>query len=104
MKLTAKQKFMNKVSDIRDDIDILLRRDLSLRFRILNLLSGDRIRTDLAVASWQIRDAISVYNTIPEHKALCDGEMSAEDYEHIIDRMMWYIKRADKNIKDICVK
>ena len=46
--LTFKQKLANKFSDFKDDIHFLRRKDVSLRFKILNILSGDLLRNNLA--------------------------------------------------------
>ena len=102
--MTFKQKLCNRISDFRDDIDFLLRKDVSARFKLLNVISGDRLRPMVAFVACRTSDAKKVFDSIPEYKKLqaefFGGELSAEDYDAIIDRIMWYVERADKDIRD----
>lgn len=46
----------NWLSNLQDDLDFLLRKEVSLRFKILNILSGDKLRNNLAVAMMALHD------------------------------------------------
>lgn len=102
--MTFKQKLCNRVSDLRDDIDFLRRKDVSVRFKVLNIISGDRLRPMVAFAACRTADAKKVFDSIPDYKKMqrefFGGDLSAEDYEAIIARIMWYVERADKDIRD----
>ena len=102
----------NKVISVKDkvevwffdrecDIDFLRRKDVSLRFKILNLLSGDKLRPLMAFPTIHISDAIRAYNKVPEYAALYDGELIAEDYEYIIHRIMWEVTKAKECLDDV---
>ena len=102
--MTFKQRLCNRISDFRDDVDFLRRKDVSARFKVLNLISGDRLRPMVAFAACWTEYAKNVFDNMTEYKRVqkefFGGELSAEDYEAIIARMMWYVERADKDIRD----
>lgn len=89
----------------KDDIDFLRRDDVSTRFKILNLLSGDRLRRVIAFPSLSIRNAIREYNDLPENEelydVLYDGETPADVYKSYLTSIMWYVNDAKSSLNDI---
>lgn len=66
--MTIPEKLQNKFSDLHDDISFLKRKDVSWRFKILNVLSGDRLRLAIAIPCMNLDSLIDHYNDIYEFK------------------------------------
>ena len=96
--MTVFEKLKNRMSDLHDDISFLKREDVSLRFKVLNLLSGDRLRSFLVFPFVNIHDAQRTYNLLPELKAT--GELEQGEYEWLLDKIMWNVNRAEKDLRD----
>ncbi len=94
------QKLMNVVSDIRDDIKTLSNRELSPRFRFLNLLSGDRLRVELAFAQCHINDAEENLRDLSDRFGGDDAPTPA-DIEYDVTAALWHLRRARKNLQEI---
>ena len=99
--MTVFEKLSNRINNMRFDLEFLRRKDVSLRFKILNILSGDRLRPAVAFVAARISDVIRNYNYIAEYKALNDGVLDEAGAEYIIDMMHFYAEHAAKDVSDI---
>lgn len=90
-----RDRLLNIVSDINDDIHFLKRRDVSLRFKVLNLISGDLLRNYLAVASLNIQQAMQSWERISE-----DG-IHPEEFGYYLNDIGWRLNKASKDVEDI---
>lgn len=70
-------------------------KSVSLRCKIMNLISGDRfclknsgVLYHIDTASRYLRDAVG------------DQEMTADEYRNLIHAVLWHLKVADKNARD----
>ena len=100
-KLSRKTRIMNWFGARQDDINFLLRKDVSVRFKILNILSGDRLRSFLVFPALELADARRTYDDLPEIKAIFEGENLEDHYEHLIYRIMWFVDRAYDDLHDM---
>ena len=98
---SLKNKVVCWVSDRIDDIHFLSRKDVSVRFKLLNVLSGDRLRRNMAFPLINLKSAKDLYDEIPEYKSMFDGDDLIPHYEYIMDCMAWYIERANNDLSDI---
>lgn len=98
--MTLKDKLMSKLSDIRDDIDFLRRDDVSTLFKVLNIISGDRLRNYVAFAAFGVYQVQMYFEHLEDLKSAY-GELSADDYEAWADVLLWYVNRASKHLDDI---
>ena len=99
-------KFKNKiacwVSDRKDDIDFLRRDDVSTLFKVLNLISGDRLRVNLCFANLAVRDIKDQYDQIAELKAIFADDLTIEEYDSWVQNVIgWYIDRAMRDCEDL---
>lgn len=98
--MTILEKVKNKINDLYDDISFLKRKDVSWRFKILNLISGDRLRHDLAITCMQFDQRIEWKN------GLCEfiekhPDISKEDLISYIKACDWRMDRIRKDLWDI---
>lgn len=90
---TFLEKVRNKLSDLGDDISFLKRKDVSWRFKILNLISGDRLRFEMAINCMNADQAI---------KGLKDFYELIEKYPDTSKEVVNYFKAAnDWNLKQL---
>lgn len=92
--MTVYQKISNFFSDRADDIRILFDKDLSLRFRLLNLLSWDNLRPNVAILGLRISDA---------RKTCCKMQYAKTEDERdfYLSQLRWLLDRAETDIRDI---
>ena len=94
------EKIQNKLSDLHDDICFLYRKEVSWRFKILNILSGDRLRFDIACTLASINELKTNY----EHKLSLietNKDISKEELILYYKSLDWKIKRVRNEIIDI---
>lgn len=70
-------------------------RSVSLRCKIMNLVSGDRFRLNNSGVLYHL-DTASRYLW----DAVDDPEMTADEIRNLIYAVLWHLKRADKNARD----
>lgn len=100
--MNIRAKIANWFSDRRDDLDFLRRRDISLRFKILNILSGDRLRAYLAFAGCAIHDVKRYYDQIAELKSDFGEDLTLADYDGWVRNVIgWHIDKAVRHHDDI---
>ena len=92
--MTVYQKISNFFSDRADDIRILFDKGLSMRFRLLNLLSLDNLRPNIAFLALRISDA---------RKVCCKMQYAKTEDERDfwLSRLRWVLDRAETDIRDI---
>lgn len=98
--MTLKDKLMSKLSDIRDDIDFLRRDDVSTLFKVLNIISGDRLRNYVAFAAFSMHQVKTYFDNLEEWKS-SQEQVSADVYQKWADMVSWHVDRAYKNVDDI---
>ena len=95
--MTILKKLQNKLSD---DISFLKRKDVSWRFKILNLISGDRLRLDLAITCMQFDERIKWKNGLYEFMEK-NPDISKEELISYIKACDWRMDRIRKDLWDI---
>ena len=97
--MTVHEKLQNKLSDLHDDISFFKRKDVSWRFKILNVLSGDRLRLAIAIPCMQLDSLIEQHNDIYEFKEKHNADPNdvVEYYKSLDQRM----DRLKKDLWDI---
>lgn len=79
-----------------------LRDDVSMSFKLLNLLSGDRLRNFTSFACMTVHDVKRYYDMIAELKAEYGDDLTLEKYDRFITRELgWHIDRAVRNCDDL---
>lgn len=95
--MTFKENLANKLSDLKDDLHFLKRKDVSWRFKILNLLSGDRLRFNLMCLSLDLNRTSEHLNTVDRNISIIDEPIA----ENGIKVLQKDLKRLDSDINDI---
>ena len=97
---TFLEKVRNKLSDLGDDISFLKRKDVSWRFKILNLISGDRLRFDLAISCMDIHQSTewldNFYEFVEQYP-----DTSKEEIISFLKACEWRVRRVNKDLLDI---
>ena len=70
-------------------------KSISLRCKIMNLISGDRFRLNNAGVLYHLDTARDYL-----HDAAYDYDMTADEYRNLIHAVLWHLKVADKNARD----
>lgn len=92
--MTILEKLQNKFSDLHDDISFLKRKDVSWRFKILNVLSGDRLRLAIAIPCMKLDNLIDHHNDIYEFKEKYNTDPNdLVEYYKGLDREMDRLKK-----------
>ena len=100
-----KDKIEELFGDISDYLHWWKRKDVSLRFKILNLLSGDRLRLEIAFPAMDAKDLKDEWNWIFDPRLEINWENPSEDdikmilssYKHL----EWRIDRIRKDLLDV---
>lgn len=94
---TFLEKVRNKLSDLGDDISFLKRKDVSWRFKILNLISGDRLRLEMAIncmnADQVIEGVKDIYEFIEKYP-----DTSKETIVNYLKGNDWNLKQLKKDL------
>lgn len=100
--MTRKEKIMDWAFDHCEWLHFLLRDDVSLRFKVLNLLSGDRLRLCVAFTNVRMHDVKHYYDMIAELKAAFNDDLTLEEYDDWIQNHLgWHIDRAARECQDL---
>ncbi|MBP5597128.1 MAG: hypothetical protein J6Y02_17230 [Pseudobutyrivibrio sp.] len=95
--MTILERLQNKLSD---DISFLKRKDVSWRFKILNLISGDRLRLEMAINCMNADQSIEwldeFYKFIEKYP-----DTSKEDLVSYMKACDWRIRGMKKDLWDI---
>lgn len=92
--MTIPEKLQNKFSDLHDDISFLKRKDVSWRFKILNVLSGDRLRLAIAIPCMNLDSLIDHHNDIYEFKEKYNADPNdVVEYFKGLDHEMGRLKK-----------
>ena len=83
-------------------LHFLLRDDVSARFKILNLLSGGRLRNFTCFACLTVHDVKRYYDMIAELKAEFGDDLTLDEYDGFVtSHLGWQIDRAVRNCDDL---
>ena len=97
--MTILEKLQNKLSDLYYDISFLKRKDVSWRFKILNVLSGDRLRLAIAIPCMQLDSLIEQHNDIYEFKEKYSADPN--DVVEYYKGLDWKMGSLKKDLLDI---
>ena len=100
---TIKERYLE--SNLSDYIDFWKRKDVSLKFKILNMLSGDTLRSGIAFPAMSARQLKSSYEDIfdPKYEINWDNP-TKEDIELIIfhyKNLHWEIDHIHDDLLDL---
>lgn len=98
MALTLKNKIARWVSDRKDDIDFLRSDNVSTLFKILNILSGDRLRSWLIFAYATVVDIKRAYDDLLEVKEEFN-DISFEEYDSWVETLLE--ERIDRAVREL---
>jgi len=96
-----KKRFMNWAFCYCPSLHFLLRDDVSVRFKIANLITGDRLRPAVAFANMAAKTAKKRYDEFAEIKGLCNDEITCEEYKTAIGALRFYIDKVASEVQDI---
>ena len=97
--MTLLEKLQNKLSYFRDDLDFLMHKDVSWRFKILNFLSGDILRNYLAVTCAEMNDLIQRHKDIAEYQEKYG--IAPEEIVEYYKGLDYKMERLKKDLWDI---
>lgn len=86
MTLTIRQRIGNWVSDRKDELDILRRKDFSWRFKLATILTNGQLRIDTGSILYHLNNA---------RTRIKDGSS--------VELVLWHLDRASKAAEDIWV-
>lgn len=103
--IKIKTKIVNFFSNLKDDFDFWKRKDVSLRFKILNMLSGDRLRIGVAFPAMCIRGLQTDYAELFSDKYNIDWDNPSKTDLQIIAghyrNMEWRINDISNDLNDL---
>ena len=92
-----KERILNELADLKSELHWWTRNDVSFKFKIMNLISGDRLRVQVASTNHnldqiqEMLDKASAY----ENKYTC------EDYRRILRAISMYKRHAQARTREI---
>ena len=92
---------MNWISDRRDDVSFWLRKDVSFMFKVLNAVSGDRLRLYVAFACMRADALREEYDDLVKKSNDMSKPMTREEYNTRIAFLDYYIKDIQKEVNDL---
>ena len=91
----------NWISDRIDDVSFWLRKDVSFMFKILNAVSGDRLRLYVAFACMRADALRDEYERIVKKANDMTQSMTREEYNARLGFLDYYITDIEKEVNDL---